>query len=445
MPTVKKLSVTFDGTTPVQRLSGDSPVEWFDGSLGRYSVWYSGPKDRFVGTAELTGSDWRVDYMRMASDDNTFIVRDLDAGANRRIKLLELGHNSDVDLISTRVDFVFGWDGALHDVKLGAGTTLSVNLFAAKNILDTGAGWVGNILTGGTDTIIVNAAGAGSVQTGHGNAHVTAKGWVDSIGSQEGKDIFKIGGDGAGALRMGAGNDKLVTGAGHVNTVQMDDGNDTVIFGSGGIRFVELGSGNDLVKVHELAADDGTTISGSRGVDTISFAAFKSGVYFTLDGSYWQNPGAPGGSGDVGVKGWFQVSNFENVTGSNKADTLIGNGKANKIIGLNGNDELFGADGNDTILGGGGKDVIEGGAGNDTVKGQAGADVFVFGPGSGTDHVVDYADGIDKLRIEGHSGGFGTLAISKSHGDKVIVHDGGTIILDGDATVKLTASDFDFV
>ena len=57
----------------------------------------------------------------------------------------------------------------------------------------------------------------------------------------------------------------------------------------------------------------------------------------------------------------------------------------------------------------------------------------------------EFKQGKDILRIEDHSGGFGTLTISNKEGDRKIVYDGGTILLDDLAGLALTAADFDFV
>ena len=66
-------------------------------------------------------------------------------------------------------------------------------------------------------------------------------------------------------------------------------------------------------------------------------------------------------------------------------------------------------------------------------------------PNSGTDRVLDFQDGIDKLRIADHTGGFAGLAISDTDSALRVVHDGGTILLNGLSGVTLTAADFEFV
>ena len=120
----ERLNVTFDGVNDVPRLPGQSAREFFGTPpnttfLDHYSVFHSVPGDDFEAMANFTGSNWRINYWQMAGEDNKTIVRDLDGGAERRVDLMVLGWNSDVELISTRVRYVFGWAGDEHSVKFG--------------------------------------------------------------------------------------------------------------------------------------------------------------------------------------------------------------------------------------------------------------------------------------------------------------------------------------
>ena len=118
-------------------------------------------------------------------------------------------------------------------------------------------------------------------------------------------------------LDGGAGNDQIYGGA----------GNDTIIGGAG----------ND-------------TLDGGTGIDTASYSDSTSGVYVSLATTAIQNTLSDG---------FDSLINFENLTGSDYADTLIGDANANVIKG--------GA-GDDILVGGGGADVLDGGAGNNTVS-----------------------------------------------------------------------------
>jgi Ca2+-binding RTX toxin-like protein len=78
------------------------------------------------------------------------------------------------------------------------------------------------------------------------------------------------------------------------------------------------------------------------------------------------------------------------ITGEEGDDALFGGGQA---------DEMSGGPGADTIRGENGRDTIYGGRGNDQLYGGRHEDVFVFGPGSGSDIVVDFAISEDVLEI----------------------------------------------
>ena len=454
---VEVLNVTFDGVTEVTRLPDQSEVAWYSKFIGYYSVYYS-EADPLRANVSLSGTDWTVKTLRYGAEtSNTTHITDLDDGAGRRIDYLELGYNSDVELISTRVRYISGWDGEKHEVKLGNqqdGSTYSINLYADRNIVTTGNAHVQQINTGGPegtvvgDVIKIGSGGAGRVGTGDGNDRVTTTtGYVESISTGGGRDIVKtskqfvdfintgdgndkvaVGGGGAMAIRTGDGDDVVTTKGGWVGFIFTQDGNDTVKMGGGGGGQVRLGGGDDTIILSPTDPDYGLSIFGGSGNDTISFAKFKTGIVFALDGDgAWQNPGGKNGNLDKPGQGFFQSTYVENLVGGRKGDRLSGDDGDNLLNGGKGNDVLAGASGDDILIGGQGKDT------------------FVFGDDGGTDRVRDYSKSDDTLRIADHGGGFATLSISDKGTDLEIIHDGGTILLLGDAGTSLGAGDFDFV
>src|SRR5262249_48930728 len=63
---------------------------------------------------------------------------------------------------------------------------------------------------------------------------------------------------------------------------------------------------------------------------------------------------------------------------------------------------VYGGEGRDKIEGGGGNDLIDGGPDSDTLRGRGGNNVFVLTPGEGTDTVLDFGDGSDKIKLDGN-------------------------------------------
>ena len=87
--------------------------------------------------------------------------------------------------------------------------------------------------------------------------------------------------------------------------------------------------------------------------------------------------------------------NSDTITGGELGDYIFGK-KGNDVInGKGGADSLYGNQGNDTIEGGGGDDYINGGDNDDSLIGGEGEDSF--GASLGTDKIIDFTYGVDKL------------------------------------------------
>lgn len=465
MPTVLYWTFIFDGTSKVHPGSDET---WAAGRINYYGVWYGGPKDKSEASVYLSGANWKVGTVSIIGEDSKTIIRDVDNGAGREIELLRLGPESDVELTSTRVKYFFGYGDGKHILTLGGEQTQStyaISLLGSENIVTTGNAYVNAINTGSSlpeaigDTISIGSGGAGSIKTNNATDTVrTSSGYVDAISTKGGDDIVTIGKGGAAFVRAGDGNDTVKTGSSWVDLITTGKGEDLVKMGSGG-GSVWLGADDDTVRISEMGKDVGVSVNGAKGEDTIDFSSFTVGVTFNLSRHGWQDL-VPSSDG---AKGVVSQLDMENVTGTNKADKLSGDSADNVLIGLNGNDRLRAGDGNDTLnggkgndrlfghagtdnlIGGKGHDLLQGGKGKDTLHGNAGADIFVFGENSGTDTVQDFADGTDILQIADHNGKFGGLSFSDQGTYLKIVHDGGVILLAGEAGTSLTAADFDFV
>lgn len=137
--------------------------------------------------------------------------------------------------------------------------------------------------------------------------------------------------------------------------------------GKGGSDMMFLGVGNDV-------------FNGGKGIDVINAVGAQSKVTAKLGpGTFESNEGTTTGT------------SVENFLGSRFNDTIVGNGKGNT---------LFGNKGADVIKGQGGNDMLVGGKGKDKLKGGKGKDKFVFLKKDGTDTVLDFQDGKDKLMLK---------------------------------------------
>ncbi|MBE9062920.1 hypothetical protein IQ256_18340 [cf. Phormidesmis sp. LEGE 11477] len=110
-----------------------------------------------------------------------------------------------------------------------------------------------------------------------------------------------------------------------------------------------------------------------------------------------------GGDGDDILRGDLNNrSTQDNIAGGD--DIIFGGEGSDRIGGKSGNDILSGDVGDDFIWGDDGDDIIKGGIGNDTLVGDnfskgSGSDLFVFGIGNGTDTILDFEVGIDRIGL----------------------------------------------
>jgi len=267
----------------------------------------------------------------------------------------------------------------------------------------------------------------------------------------------------------GSAYDDVLIGNGGDNWLWGEEGNDTLLAGAGN-DLVEVGTGSHVA-------------DGGVGNDTLSFFANGTGVTADVTVSLLLQ-----GAAQATGAGSMTLTGFENVSGSYQDDILTGDGVNNILAGDIGDDLLSGGVGNDTLygdgriivdvhgvgtsgpittygdivaafpgdpdhvsgsdtlIGGKGDDILVGGGGDDFLTGSQGEDMFVFGPGSGDDHVTDFAKK-DTIAINGVAGvdGFSDLSIVNVGGSAVISWGtGDSITLDGYKASKLSASDFSF-
>ncbi|NEP19932.1 MAG: calcium-binding protein [Leptolyngbya sp. SIO4C1] len=137
---------------------------------------------------------------------------------------------------------------------------------------------------------------------------------------------------------------------------------------------------------------------GTPGDDTLEGAAEGDTVAGDLG-----NDIITGGDGDDILRGDLNSrSPQDDVAGGN--DIIFGGEGNDRIGGKAGNDVLSGDAGDDMIWGDAGDDILMGVTGNDVLVGDnfsngSGSDLFVFGNGDGTDTILDFEVGIDRIGL----------------------------------------------
>ncbi|MDQ3756453.1 MAG: fibronectin type III domain-containing protein [Actinomycetota bacterium] len=253
---------------------------------------------------------------------------------------------------------------------VGAGTD---TLLSIENA--TGSAFVDSLTGDGSDNVLNGLAG---------NDNLIGKDGNDTLAGGEGTaDKVDYSGTTAVTVDLG-GPAPQATGAAGV-------GNDTI----SAVENVTGSTANDTIGGN--ASDN--VLDGGDGTDTLSYASATAGVTVNLKATAAQDT--------VGA-GTDTVSNFENLTGSASADTLLGN------------------DGNNVITGGGGLDTVSyanagvgvtvslrttaaqtTGAGDDTITqienltGSPQADTLA---GDGGDNAIDGGNDLDTVTFAASTG-----------------------------------------
>ncbi len=342
-------------------------------------------------------SDFAMDFMKVQNSIADIKIRD-----GGRIDFLEVSESD------TTVEME------------GQGRIRKIDTYLGTNDITTGERWIDTITTWESEnTIHVGTGGIGYISMGSDSAlshTVTADGYLQFLAVYNDDVVdLTIGDSGGGSVLLGGGDDTVQTGNGTVASMDMGGGNDELTIGTGSVLVVDGGDGDDKFVMTQITGS--FFGGGGEGNDTIDFSSFTVGVEFSLDKN---------GQYQLVDTGYFGESSIENIIGGKKRDDLTGDSGDNYIKGR------------------GGKDKLRGGEGNDTLRGDGGNDIFVFGDNGGTDVIEDFTSG-DQIKIKDHVGEFATLVISDSGGDREIIYDGGTILLEDEAGLSLSGSDFIFV
>jgi|GEM_PF-718004 len=197
--------------------------------------------------------------------------------------------------------------------------------------------------------------------------------------------------------------------------VESRDGED-IIFGEAGVDTLYAEEGDDFL----VGGEDGDILDGGNDKDTASYFTSAERVAVSLaTGKGW----AGDAKGD-------ELSNIENLEGSEFEDLLTGDDGENIISGLAGNDLIKAKGGDDWLDGGEDDDRLFGQAGDDTLDGQTGDDLLKGGTGN---DILGGDDGNDQL--------FGQAGVDTLEGnDGNDVLDGGSendLLLGGEGNDQL--------
>ncbi|MES2492751.1 MAG: calcium-binding protein [Pseudomonadota bacterium] len=311
--------------------------------------------------------------------------------------------------------------------------TSSTGFYLYQNIENLAlAGGAGNIFGVGNDldNTLTGNEGQNLLIGGAGNDTLYGGLNIDALFGQDGTDTL-YGEAGIDYLVGGADGDTLYGGA-DADALYGEDGNDLIYGGDDFVTDIMVGgNGNDTLYGNSGQADydlmDGAAGNDTYYVDTgddLTFEALNGGtdtVYANVGGSN---------------NGVYLYQNVESLVLTGTTTFGVGNELANSLDGN--------ASGN-WLLGGAGNDTIHGGAGNDVLFGQGGNDTFVFEAGTGGDVIGDFAQGQDKIQLDGI---FSTFAQAQANfvqvgtDGAINLGAGDLIVLHSVTMANLTAADF---
>ena len=255
-------------------------------------------------------------------------------------------------------------------------------------------------------------------------------------------------------------------------------GNLTLLMGDGADSFysskfkngdsVDMGTGDDVVYVMVGGGSTGTPAFGSFDMTKLDGGAGTDTLYFVESTT-------GGAELNLSIGG---AVNFENLSGTQGAETIRGNSENNILYGDGGADTIYGGDGNDILVandryndgaddatvnaddnlyGEAGNDSLYGTASDNILDGGTGADTLYTGDGSDTivlrvgdggstlaaaDTITDFTDGTDVLGMDDGLQ-YTDLTIAQSGSDTVISAGSEYLaILTGISISALSEADF---
>lgn len=242
-------TANLDGFTDLNQPQGG--IMGWSGGISGQGVFQDGiAGDTFTANFTLTNGGWTINSLFVLSGgESTTNITDGDAGFGRVIDYLNVGNNSDIDLINSQISHIVGYGSGTHDINLGSAFTRSISI-------------------GGTQTtIVVNTGGLGHVDIFDGIANLTvnANSAADFIQTSDAADTLTVFGE-VGLASLAGGNN-VVGVQGFVAALGVGDGNDDItVDASGRIELLVSEGGNDTVdlnldgRIGKLNQDGGTLV-----------------------------------------------------------------------------------------------------------------------------------------------------------------------------------------
>ena len=211
---------------------------------------------------------------------------------------------------------------------------------------------------------------------------------IENVIGSDHRDILTAA-DGGSVITGGEEDDTLAGGSGSDTFVfASGDGDDEInsFTITGGQDKIDLSAFTSIASLDDLK-DDISNRGGDIEIDLPSGGEIRlndAGGFNASDDDYY------GLTADNFI---FYTKRISGNMGDRFNNEINGGSGDDAIYGEQGRDILNGGGGDDEIYGGEDEDTINGGEGDDWLDGGPGDDTFVFEPGNGNDHIMDFTSG----------------------------------------------------
>uniref|UniRef100_UPI001C24B845 Calx-beta domain-containing protein n=1 Tax=Synechococcus sp. CCY 0621 TaxID=2815603 RepID=UPI001C24B845 len=382
---------SFEGEAGNDILIGNDGDDWLSGGADNDDLYGGVGADRLDGGADKDKVSYE-DANRSLLSGVTFF--------EENGKLIGFGGEAEGDVLDS-IEYIVGTAYSDYLISSTGGDPISTLEGRDGDDILEGAANKNDFLLGGRGADVLLGKGGQdgtSYVTSFGGIHIDLQRRISFGGDAQGDTLVSI------ERVQGSAYADVIFGDGAANVI---DGyfDDDRLAGGAGLDTVFGGLGNDTV----FALGDGDRLDGggslnAPGVDLLTYRVLGgTGVVVDL------RTGDGGGNDVIAMalrdgspNPVVGYSTFENLEGTEQADSLGGDDADNSITGLGGADTLKGNDGNDTLIGGSGADRHEGGDGLDLAdyRGATGPITanLATGLGTGNEAQGDTYVAIENLR-----------------------------------------------